>query len=322
MKIGIVGGGINGSYLAWKLAKEHDVTVFEKKKSLGKEVCSGLVSERIWKFIPRSEKLVLNTIDEAVLHFPKKDVSLRFHPRMLVLNRKPLDRHVASLAEKSGAKLMLDSEVKKVYHVRGMKPQVLASGKVIEFDYLIGCDGFFSIVRKAIGIRTPKHRLGIYTYASKRNDSHSLDIYPTKDGFCWAIPRKRNVEYGILEKPDIARRMFNSFCKNKKLKTKKIYSYVVPGDLTDAYKGRVALCGDAIGLTKPWSGGGILWGLVADNILVKDFPNFGKYEYDIGRYFGPKIFFSNLAQRIGKYVGNEIPRLTPSSVSFDGDWVF
>ena len=48
MKIGIVGCGINGSYLAWKLSKEHDVMVFEKKKQIGKEVCSGIVSQRIW----------------------------------------------------------------------------------------------------------------------------------------------------------------------------------------------------------------------------------------------------------------------------------
>ena len=35
MKIGIVGAGINGTYLAWKLSKEHDVTLFEKKKKIG-----------------------------------------------------------------------------------------------------------------------------------------------------------------------------------------------------------------------------------------------------------------------------------------------
>ena len=322
MKIGIVGGGINGSYLAWKLAKEHEVTVFEKKKNPGKEVCSGLVSERIWDMIPKSEKLVINTIDEAVLHFPKKEVHLSFSPKMLVLNRKALDRHVASLAEKAGANMMFGTEIKKMYFMKGMKPQVSVSGKVTEFDYLIGCDGYFSIVRKTVGIRAPKHRLGIYTYVAKRNDGHSVDIYPTKNGFCWTIPRKRNIEYGVIESTDVARKMFNSFCKSKKIKPRKIYSYVVPGDLTDAHKGRIALCGDAIGLTKPWSGGGILWGLKADNVLLKTFPNFGRYEYDLKKQFTAKRISSNIAQKLGKYIGNKIPRLAPKEVSFDADWVF
>ena len=107
MKIGIVGAGINGTYLAWKLSKEHDVTLFEKKKTIGKNVCSGLVSYRLWDFIPKSKKLIMNTINEAVLHFPEKQVSLRFFPKMLVLNRKSLDGYIASLAEKNGAKIIL-----------------------------------------------------------------------------------------------------------------------------------------------------------------------------------------------------------------------
>ena len=183
----------------------------------------------------------MNTIDEAVLHFPKKDVHLRFSPKMLVLNRKALDKHVASLAEKAGANMRFGTEVRKIFHLKGMKPQVSVAGKVTEFDYLIGCDGYFSVVRKVIGIRQPKHRLGIYTYVGKRNDSHSVDIYPTKNGFCWIIPRKRNMEYGVMENPDVARKIFNSFCKSRKVRPKKIYSYVVPGDLTDAHRGRIAL---------------------------------------------------------------------------------
>ncbi|MFH1473780.1 MAG: FAD-dependent monooxygenase [Candidatus Aenigmatarchaeota archaeon] len=322
MKIGIVGGGINGTFLAWKLSKEHEVTLFEKKKTIGKDVCSGLVSERLWDYIPKSQKLIQNTISQAVLHFPKKDVKFNFYPKMLVLNRKSLDGYIASLAEKNGAKILLNTEVKKIYHVKGKRPQISVKGKLYEFDYLIGSDGYFSVVRKSIGIKAPKYRLGIYTYVNKKSTSDKVDIYPLDDGFLWVIPRKKNIEYGILANPSIARKRFDSFCKKKKVKPTKIYSYVVPRGLIHAEMGRIALCGDVIGLTKPWSGGGILWSLTADEILINSFPDFKKYNEKLKDYFEPKIFFSKLIEKTGRFVGNNTPRLAPKELYFDGDWIF
>ena len=56
MKVAIIGAGINGLYLGWKLSeKNHQVTVFERKKQIGESVvCSGLFSQRILDFIPQS----------------------------------------------------------------------------------------------------------------------------------------------------------------------------------------------------------------------------------------------------------------------------
>ncbi len=64
MKIAIIGAGTCGLYLGWKLAeKKHKVTIFEKKKEIGQEVCSGLFSQRILKFLPQSRKLIQNRIN-------------------------------------------------------------------------------------------------------------------------------------------------------------------------------------------------------------------------------------------------------------------
>ncbi|NIO44067.1 MAG: hypothetical protein GTN36_00735 [Candidatus Aenigmarchaeota archaeon] len=318
MKIGIIGCSINGAYLAWKLSERNEVTVFEKNKAIGEKPCSGLISERIWKFIPKNEDIVENTIEEALIYFPKKKLKLKLNPKMLVINRKLLDQTVTKFAEKNGAKILLDNEVKKVYFVRKTKPQLIAD-KIYEFDYLLGCDGFNSIVRKALTLKKPKYKLGIYAYKKKKDESKLVKVFPSKNGFAWIIPRGSRVEYGILDNVNIARERFDKFCRLRKFKPKQIYSHVIPEGLVKLEAERVALCGDALGLTKPTSGGGVIWGLTACNILLKNFPNLKKYNNDIRKFFGPKFFFSRLGNRFARFFGQKFPRILPKEMYFDSD---
>jgi len=322
MKIGIIGCGINGAYLAWKLAKNNEVEVFEKNSIIGEKPCSELITERIWNFIPKRKELIRNVIEELVIHFPKNVVKLKFYPRMIIVDRKQLANYIVDFARQSGAKINLNSEVKRVFYIKNQKPQISVSGKVYEFDYLIGCDGYNSIVRRGLGIKDPLCILGIYTRIKKKPKTNIIHVYPLKNGLSWIIPRRNDVEYGVYERLDIAKNEFNNFCKRMKIKPKEVYSHLIPSRLTKMQKGKVVLCGDAIGLTKPWSYGGIIWGLIADDILIKNFPNFRKYENEVKEYFEPKLFYSKIALFAGRFLGNKMSFITPDEIWFDGDWVF
>ena len=322
MKIGIVGCGINGAYLAWKLSKGNEVEVFEKNNMIGEKPCSELISERIWKYVPKRNDLIRNTINELIVHFPKKDMRLKFYPKMVVVDRKQLANYIVDLAKQSGAKINLNSEVKRVFYIKKKKPQISVSGKVIEFDYLIGCDGYNSIVRRSIGIKDPLCILGVYTRIKKKLKNNFIDVYPLKNGLSWIIPRKDDVEYGVYERIDIAKNEFNNFCKRMKIKPKEIYSHLIHSRLTKMQKERIALCGDAIGLTKPWSYGGIIWGLIAGDMLINSFPDFTEYEDKVKEYFEPKIFYSKTAVFASKFLGSKLSFLAPDEIWFDGDWVF
>lgn len=311
MKIAIIGAGICGLYLAWKLAeKGEEVIVFEKKEKIGKEACSGLFSERILDFIPESQKLIQNKIEYCLIHFPKGTSKIQFSKPFFVMSHSELDNLVADLAEKAGAKIILN-------HSENSLPE--------GFDRIIGCDGAMSQVRKNLGLKNPQFRLGIQgfilTPLFKKSGGGFVETWPTISGFLWKIPRGNETEYGIIEKPQKAREIFNEFLQRKNLSLERINSALVPQDLILSPNPSIALCGDAAGLTKPWSGGGVIWGLLASNLLLKNFPDFLKYKNIIRKFFLPKIIFSKIATKIVYFLGFKTPWIFPKVVKIEGDFL-
>lgn len=327
MKVGIVGCGIIGAYLGWKLAqKGENVTIFEMKNAIGKEACSGLISRRLFGHIPANESLVENILRGIELKFPKKIIHVDFFPRMLAVNRAALDKYVAGLAQKAGAKILLGHKVERIIHLKGKKPTLLITHKgekkYFELDYLIGCDGPLSVVRRALRLPEPRLKLGVLTYTNKKDFFDKAKITAFENGFGWVLPRGKRTEIGVLEKPKAAKKAFQKFCRKLRVKPKKICSALIPEGLIVSNSDKIALCGDAAGLTKPWSSGGIIWELTAADLLVKYFPNIKKYNSALRRFFEPRVFFSRLLTDIVEWFGFHFPYILPKKAKFDPDWAF
>lgn len=306
-KVAIIGGGICGLYLAWKLSeKGYKVTLFEKNKKIGKEACSGLFSKRILDFIPESKKLIQNQIEYALLHFPKKTIRIDFSGNFFVMEHAKLDRLVLSLAQKNGTKIILNKKV-----------DYLPTG----FERIIGCDGATSKIRRLLRLKNPELRLGIQGFIFERNSSGFVETWPTEHGFLWKIPRANEIEYGIIEKKERAKEIFDNFLTKKKINLKKINSALIPQGFIIPLNSRVTLCGDSAGLTKPWSGGGVIWGLKAADILLKNFPDFLKYRKELKKFFLPKIIFSKITTRLAYFFGFKAPYFLPKNVKIESDFL-
>lgn len=307
MRVAIIGGGISGLYLAWKLSeKKHDITVFERKKEISNNACSGLFSQRILEFIPESRKLIQNKIDHVFLHFPKKTVKVEFSRNFFVMSHSELDRLVADLAYKAGAKIILNSNISSI-------PK--------EYDRVIGCDGANSFVRKELGLSEPNYRLGILGFLDKPYSESYVETWPCKNGFIWKIPRGKETEYGILAKPKEAKIILNEFLNKNNIVLKRIESKIVPQGLIIPSNPLITLCGDAAGLTKLWSGGGVIWGLSAAEILLKTFPDFLKYRKAMRRFFIPKIILSKTAVKLVYFLGFKMPWLLPKRTRIESDFL-
>lgn len=315
-KTAIVGAGIVGLYLAWKLSlKGHKVFVYEKKpeKDFGGKPCSTLVSERIKEFIPIDNSFIENRIKACLINFPSKTVRLDFCPAHLVLSRPKLVQKLLSLARAAGSQVFFERGIKGV-------PQ--------GFDKVIGCDGGFSVIRQSLNLPMPKFRLGLQFFEKTKDNRELAETWPVESGFIWRIARGQETEWGILADRQKALPEFKKFLSKQKIIFTKdrlglpigLKSAVVPRQMILPENQNIALCGDSAGFVKPWSGGGLIWGLKAADILLEAFPDFKNYSKKAGKFFAFKIAKGKLADFTVHFLGKNIPFVLPSRISYDNDF--
>ena len=321
-KTAIVGGGPIGLYMAWKLAEDgHSVTVFEKRPSieaLGLKACSGLISERLRNFVPLDESVIENRINVCCLRFPRKTVTLNIKPTHLVIERAKLIETLFDLCQKAGADVLFGQEIKSL---------------PADFDKVISCEGALSRVGESMraeqvekGRKGLKMRMGVQVFEEKATGQEDfgekVDVWPFDSGFCWRIPCGHQVEYGALGPLKTTQKEFEAFLRKNNLTRllgQRIRAALVPQGLHLSHLKNVTLAGDAAGMTKPWSGGGIIWGMTGADILVKHFPDFQKYKQETERVFRWPLLKAKLAIPLVYFLGNYLPFLLPSRVSMDND---
>lgn len=310
-KIAIIGAGITGLYLAQKLSqKGYEIFLFEKKNKIGGKICSGLYSERILNFIPDVKNFIQNKIDFALINFPKKTIKLSFKKKFFVIDRKKLDSFLFSKLNKRKVKVFLNYNFQKIPH---------------GFFRIIGTDGADSSIRKLLGLKEPKFYFSKIGYFKKRDFSNYVEIWPhKKNGFIWKIPKKEVVEFGILgdqKKAKIVNKIFEKFLKKTRIKLIQEKGGKVAEGFILSGKENITLCGEASGIVKPWSGGGVIWSLKSAEILLNTFPNFLRYKKEMKRFFLPKIYFSKGIKKIVYFFGFKFPFLLPKKIEIENDFL-
>ena len=314
-----------GLYLAGMLGKSGlSATVLEEHEGIGlPNHCSGLVSRNLGLFARLRSEWIEHEVSGAVIRCGQSFVGLKKpHTAAYVIDRSRFD---ASLAEGLDVRLGVRVEGVKLWR-EGVSGRLQARNReegisvktgrgIFRSKILIGCDGANSIVAKHFGSRPKKLLMGVIGITTEENRSEDVEIMidrkASPDGFFWKIPRGRTTEYGLFS----SRADFLDLERFFRIKPAERRAGLIPLGPGKTYFQRALLVGDAAGMNKPWSGGGLIYGLTAARIAARtvaeafeqdDFSEgfLERYERGWKKAFGRQIQAGMLGRRIFENMGN------------------
>ena len=280
----IVGAGPTGGRTATHLASlGHRVLMLEEHTEIGRPFqCAGLVTPRAMQEVGLFDS-VLEEVDGARIHGPSGTlvpVGTEGKLRTYVVCRKKFDQGVVQQGMQAGATLWLDSRpVDAEVNENNVQLKVESAGEIIDLSckLLIGCDGAHSWTRRHFKMGRPKEMMIGFQAEVLGYDGNErwLDMYSGSEiapgFFAWVIPSGfGSHRIGVWSTPERLEGRSVEQCyedlmnhplwKNRFQNIKEIARFCGPipsGMVKKTVRDRVMLLGDAAGMAKPTTGGGI-----------------------------------------------------------------
>lgn len=205
MRVGVIGGGVAGSFLCYLLAAARiDCILFEGRPPREKPCgggCTGKITRRYPIFpaasIPKNQ---VHDIYYQSSRHPR--IHLRLSEPIWIYSRAELDGFLREQALEGGCRL-LQRRVIGFEHEAGTWRIRDSGGDCETCDFLVGADGATSIVRKRLAAAFDPADLsvtiGYYVPQSSRSDAiHVRFLDPELDGYLWSFPRVDHASVGII----------------------------------------------------------------------------------------------------------------------------
>lgn len=272
----IVGCGPAGATLAYELAnKGIRVLVLEKTKFPRYKCCAGGLTIKAAHLLGEDLRgLVDDAISDVTVALSGRNPYHGYssEPIMYTVTREKFDLALMKRAEKAGADILQDTEVRSIAFNREGVDVSTVEGN-LRCKIIAGADGARSIVARAVGAAASKqHLIAIETEVLvDRNElarwkSHvAIDIGRIPGGYGWVFPKASHLSIGMGCLADNAKNLkhfFLEFLQSLKLGYYTIDRWtagILPmctGSQTLAH-GKTILLGDAAALADPLTGEGL-----------------------------------------------------------------
>jgi len=264
----VVGAGPAGSAAARECAEAGLRTLcIEEHATIGYPVqCAGLLSIAAFNECRVSSRSILNTVSGARF-FPSAGEPLEIDakcPKACVVDRCVLDSEMAAAAAEAGAEFRLKTSVVSLdgnhaitRGTRGMEE--------VGFSVLIAADGVRSAIARMLGLGRAEFVLGgLQAEVPYEGDSRFVGIHPhaSPEFFGWVIPiGNERARVGLCGEGDLRGRLMDLLGPRKGGVLNLVSGAIPLGVIGRTYGPRTLVVGDAAGMVKPTSGGGIYLGV-------------------------------------------------------------
>jgi len=275
----IVGAGPAGLKAAEILAENGKrVLVLEKNSVIGRKPCGGGLSRKFLETKFPLEDIgdrFFNSVD--YYYGGKKHLISAKNPLIVITEREKLGEHMAKIASEKGAEIRTNFKVEEV-----KENFIIANGRKINFDYLIGADGANSLTRKFLNISSKKFLFSL-GYNLPKNYNKLEIFFDSKtlgDGYGAIFPHKDYTQIGITIDSNLysmkeARKVLDRWVSKMKWNVRD--GDFMAGVINYDYRGfqfeNKFLVGEAAGFTSGLMGEGIFQAIISGEEIAKKIIN-------------------------------------------------
>ncbi|HEY7171832.1 MAG TPA: NAD(P)/FAD-dependent oxidoreductase [Vicinamibacterales bacterium] len=275
----VVGGGPAGLYAAWRMASAgYSVLVCEEHQEIGLPVhCTGVLSAATFEEFSAPRDAILNPLD-AVRFVSPGGLQVRYTPpraEAVVIDRGRFDQRLAAQARSAGVEFRFGTRITALdCGDRG----VTARGEGLEERARLAmvATGASYMLQRRFGLGLPRAYLHTAQRELPAAAAGDVELHfgsaVAPGGFGWAVPIQRAegafVRVGVMTRRDPVR-CFDEMMKRVGAWQPSLHAEpprvkVLPlRTIAQTYSDRLLAIGDAAGLVKPTTGGGIYYSLVS-----------------------------------------------------------
>ena len=280
----VIGGGPAGmSAAATAAAQGQAVVVLEEHATVGEPVhCTGVLAAEAFDELGLPRTAMLNELRRVCFHAPGGAILDYDTPatEAVVIDRGVFDRELAAAAVNAGATVHVGARVVDLTVSAQAVTATVADGRIVVARAAVLATGANYTLQRRLGMGFPR----VYLQSAQRefpaDAAGPVEVFfgrtTAPKGFGWVVPVQRTegpfVRVGVMAEQDV-QRGFTSIVTRAQQRWGIQVDDATPrrkmlplSALARSYSDRVLAVGDAAGLVKPTTGGGIYYSIVSGRL--------------------------------------------------------
>ncbi len=287
----IVGAGPAGLMCAETLSTSNlTVLVLEKNEVFGQKVCAGGLTRKDIALLNVPEEIIEYKVNKtAIISKRGRSGADAPEPFIFTVNRVTFGTWQKERLSNTSVEIRTKSKVTKVEKTK----VVVNDSEEFGYKYLIGADGFFSVVRKSLNLPQKKRLAGIQYIVPAKNIDPKLYIFLNSKRFHswygWQFPHKNSYSIGCCADPRIIspkklKKDFRLWLGENRIdiSNAKYQAFPISYDYRGYKFENIFLVGEAAGIASGFTGEGIYQSLVSGQAVAQTIlnPDYHSEEFD------------------------------------------